>query len=304
MIYAGLWGATLSSAIGALLSAPRTMQALAHDRVIPRFMGRGAGAGDDPRIATGVSFCIAALAVSLGDLNLIAPVLTMFTLMTYGLLNVSAAVETLLGSPSWRSTFRVPWIVSLLGTLSCFIVMFLINAGATFVAALFSAATFYFIKKRSLNIHWDDTRHGIFSHLAQYAIFQLDETPPNERTWRPNILVFSGNPATRWHLVSLADAMSHGKGLMTVATILSPSDAGPDHIVKLNTTIKEYLKERGVPALVRVHTHEDVFEGIRSLVRFYGLGPIIPNTVMLGQSAQQERFKQFVSLIRLCQELK
>jgi amino acid transporter len=117
-IVLGVWGATLSSAVGSILGAPRVLQALARDGVLPnslRWLGRGRGAEDTPRAGTAVTLGIALVAVAMGNLNLIAPVLTMFFLTTYGVLNVSAGVEKFLKSPSFRPIFRVHWSLSLLG---------------------------------------------------------------------------------------------------------------------------------------------------------------------------------------------
>ena len=121
-ILLGVWGATLSSAIGSILGAPRVLQALARDGILPKklkWLGRGHGTGDEPRLGTLFTLGIALAAVSVGDLNLIAPVLTMFFLTTYMVLNVSAGVETFLQSPSFRPTFKMHWSLSLLGALGC-----------------------------------------------------------------------------------------------------------------------------------------------------------------------------------------
>jgi len=155
LIVVGVFAASLSSALGSLLGAPRMLQALANDRVIPRFIGRGFGKDKaDPRIATAISFAVALAAVLLGDLNLIAPILSMFFLMSYGLLNLSAGLEGLIESPSWRPKFRVPSWVSLLGAVSCFAVMLMINAGSTIMACLIIGVVFYLVKRRRLNAHW------------------------------------------------------------------------------------------------------------------------------------------------------
>ncbi|MCA9399892.1 MAG: amino acid permease, partial [Candidatus Omnitrophica bacterium] len=134
LVYAGLWGAALSSAMGGLLGAPRTLQALSRDNVVPRWLGRTFGKQGDPRIATVISFFIAMLGIMLGDLNVIAPVLSMFFLTSYGLLNLSAALNGILNNASWRPKFRVHWVLPFLGFLGCVITMFMINPGATFIA--------------------------------------------------------------------------------------------------------------------------------------------------------------------------
>ncbi len=99
LILAGLWGAALSSAISSILGSPRTLQAIAKDGVVFRFFGHGFGKNQEPRIAMLVSFLIALIGILAGDLNMIAPVLSMFFLTTYGLLNLSAGFGRLIRSP-------------------------------------------------------------------------------------------------------------------------------------------------------------------------------------------------------------
>ncbi len=133
-ILLGVWGATLSSAVGSILGAPRVLQALARDGILPRplrWLGAGSGPDDTPRAGTVVTLGLALAAVALGNLNVIAPILTLFFLTTYGVLNLTAGVEKFLQSPSFRPLFRVHWSLSLLGALGCVGVMFLINPGAT-----------------------------------------------------------------------------------------------------------------------------------------------------------------------------
>jgi amino acid transporter len=152
-ILLGVWGATLSSAIGSILGAPRVLQALARDGVLPArlsFLGTGHRPDDEPRNGTLVSLAVAIAAVCVGDLDIIAPVLTMFFLTTYLVLNVAAAIEGFLQSPSFRPTFKVHWSLSLLGALGCLGVMFLINAVATVCAALIVLAIYFWLQRREL----------------------------------------------------------------------------------------------------------------------------------------------------------
>ncbi len=152
-ILIGVWGATLSSAVGSILGAPRVLQALARDGVLPRWLrwlGRGEGEDDTPRIGTLLTLAVALAAVWFGDLNMIAPVLTMFFLTTYGVLNIAAGVEQLLKSPSFRPQFRVHWSLSLLGAIGCISVMVLINVVATGIAFLFVVIIFVWLQRREM----------------------------------------------------------------------------------------------------------------------------------------------------------
>ena len=277
----------------------RTLQAMARDKVVPPLFGRGFGKRNDPQIATALTFCIALIGILSGGLNVIAPVLTLFFLTAYGFLNVSALFEGLIGSPTWRPRFRVAWSVPLLGAAGCTAAMFMISPGATFVATVVCFSIYSLMKRRRFKGYWGDMRYGILMLMARYALYRLVDRPPDEKTWRPNLLVLSGSPTTRWYLIALADAISHGKGFLTVAAVLPEKVSDAERVASLRGSIGEYLKKRHVPALVKVHTSDDVMEGARALVKTYGFGPMVPNTVLLGETEKSQNITEYVRLVRL-----
>lgn len=303
-VLAGLWGASISSALGAILGAPRTLQALAGDRVLPQFIGRTYGEGKDPRIATVVSFAIALAGILLGDLNVIAPVLSMFFLTSYGLLNVCATVESAIGSPRWRPSIKLPWQVHLVGAVACFIVMLMINTMATFVALGVAAMVYVMMHRRRLRARWGDVRYGVAMMMVQNGLRHLSRSEPDIRTWKPNILVLSGVPTARWYLIELAHAISQGRSLMTVATVLSGSDISDDRVLKLTNTINAYLHKEEIDTLVTVLRADTMAAGLQSLVSAYGFGPLVPNTVMLGETERIENLDEYVALVRRVCSLK
>lgn len=300
LIVAGVFAASLSSALGSLLGAPRMLQALANDRVIPPFIGRGFGKDKaDPRIATAIAFAVALAAVLLGDLNAIAPILSMFFLLSYGLLNLSAGLEGLIESPSWRPKFKVHYGFSLLGSAGCFAVMLMIDAGETILALLVTAIVYYLVKRRRLNAHWVDMRYGILTLLVRFAIHRLNRLKPDERTWRPNILALSGSPKSRWHLVEMASSLTRHSSSLTVASILPVEDWSADKVHNMENSMREYLEKREVDAMVKIFPASDMLSGASALVRAYGYGPLTPNTILLGDTENRESFTEFANLIKL-----
>lgn len=295
-VIAGIWGATLSSAIGSILTAPRTMQALSNDKILPRFLGRGFGESNDPRIAIALSFCIGLVGVILGDLNLIAPILSMFFLTTYGLINLSAAFEGLIGSPWWRPTFKIHWSVSLFGAFICLGTMLMIDAGSSFIAIFFSLGVYFFTKRRRLRAHWGDARAGILMWIAQNVVYKLSRKKPDERTWRPNILVFAGAPSSRWYLIALADALTRGRGMMTTVSIL-PHNTKQARIANLEGTIRSFLAQKKVESLVKVIRAKNLVEGACNLINTYGFGPIFPNTIMIGDPSEDEPIDAYSTIL-------
>lgn len=295
----GVWGATLSSAIGSILGAPRVMQALARDGILPRwlkFLGTGSGPEDEPRIATIVTLGLVLVAVALGDLNLIAPILSMFFLTTYLVLNVAAGIETFLRSPSFRPSFRVHWSLSLLGAIGCLWVMFLLNAMATIMAAVIVSSVYIWLERRELESAWGDVRQGVWMALVRTGITRLDYTA-DTKNWRPHILVFSGAPTHRWHLVEFAANLTHKRSLFTVASVIPSGSRDPAKQLEMEATIREYLEKRGVQGLARLISAPDPFIGAERLVEAYGIGPLVPNTILLGDSEQASHRGSYCQMI-------
>ena len=302
LIVLGILGATLSSAMGALLGAPRTLQSLAQDAVLPRMLARGYGETNDPRLATVIAFMIALLGILLGDLNAIAPILSMFFLTSYAVLNLSAGLEALVGGPAWRPSFRVPWWVSLLGFVACVVAMLMIDAGATFVALFVAGLVYHAVQRRELRARWGDVRYGALVLAARIVLEALSRRRPHARSWNPNVLVLTGAPSSRWHLVVIGRALAGESGLLTVATVVPDSESRRgDRLDALRHTIEEYLETHRVSALVKIESDIDVADGLISLVKSYGFGPLVPNTVLLGQAVTPADPRKHAELLSLVQ---
>lgn len=298
-ILLGVWGATLSSAIGSLLGAPRIAQALARDRVLPswlNWLGRGSGKEDEPRLGTIFTLGVVIAAVFVGKLDLIAPILSMFFLTTYLVLNVAAGIEGFLQSPSFRPAFRVHWGLSVLGAVGCLAVMFLINPVATILAAIVVLIIYFWLQRRQLETTWGDARRGMWMTLMRTGILQV-EREEDPKNWQPNILILSGAPTKRWNLIKLADSFTQNRGLITVSSVLPVGSRSIRQQTEMEGTIREYIEKKGVRALVRLVTAPNLFEGASKLLETYGIGPLVPNTFLLGASSTPEDRETYCELI-------
>ncbi|MEM6449489.1 MAG: amino acid permease [Cyanobacteria bacterium P01_D01_bin.105] len=307
-IILGVWGATLSSAIGSILGAPRILQALARDNILPtplRWLGKGSGVNDDPRYGTLFTLGIVLAVVCLGSLDAIAPVLSMFFLTTYLVLNVAAATEGFLQSPSFRPTFKVHWSLSFLGALGCIGVMFLINPMATIVALIIVGLIYFWLERRQIESTWGDVRQGVWMTIARRALLNIDNTP-DPKNWRPHLLVLSGTPTKRWHLIEMARAFTHNKALITVASILPRGSRSISQQEKAETTLRDFLDRKGVQAFAKIITADNPYEGTQKLLETYGMGPLVPNTVLIGDSEElvSESIERYCNTIQLCHDAK
>ena len=198
--------------------------------------------------------------------------------------------------PSWRPKFHLPAPVSFVGAFGCFAVMFMINAGATFVAGFVVLSVYLMMEKRSLATRWGDMRSGILMLIARNAIYALTRRPPDEHTWKPNILVMAGAPTSRWYLVELAAAFSHEFSFLTVASVL-PQDTDPNRINNISQAVADYLDKHKVAAISKVYSAESPLVGACELAKAYGYGPLVPNTVMLGLSENPDNFHDMARLV-------
>ena len=305
LIYAGLWAATLSSAIASLLGAPRTLQALAKDGVGPRLFSRLSGKRREPRIALVVSMLMAGGCLIVGDLNLIAPVISMFFLATYAMINLVAGIEAWSGNPSYRPKFKVHWSFSFVGAIGCIVVMFLLNALATLVAAALMILLYLFLLTRRYETAWGDTWSGFWFNLTRTALIKFGNTRKHIRNWRPVILVLSGNPNTRSGLVSFANLFESKKGFIFLAQILVGNSwpALLERRDRETESMDRFINDARLTGESRVIVTRDFESGVCSLIQSSGVGPLVPNTVMLGWSGDMLNHMVYLNTLKRVLEL-
>ncbi len=265
LVFPGMWGAITSSGFGSALGGPRVLQALAKDGLAPSSLARLSKTGQ-PTLATWISGGIALVAVALGGLNAVARFVTILFLTLYVAINLSAAAERWAGDPSYRPTIRVPWLASLLGALAAGIVMFLISPLACFVAIGLELVLYVYVRRRSLQRHWGDARAGVWMALARFALLRLREHREDPRNWRPNILVFLGDPEKRLGLARLANWFSQGRGIVTASHLIE-ADLTQDEveIERLRDEMDQALAEAGLLAFGEVDVVRDFESGVPAL---------------------------------------
>ncbi|MFC1558216.1 amino acid permease [candidate division KSB1 bacterium] len=220
LIIAGVLGATLSSALGSIVGGPRTLMALGQDRVLPfsKFFAK-LSKNSEPRnsiIFTGIIIEICLLSA---DLNTIAPLLTMFFLIAYGVINVAVFIEKAIGIPSFRPSFRIPIIIPLVGSLWCLSIMFLINPVFAAVALVFIVIVYVVQIKRRLRTPWGDVRSGLFNAIAEWAVKTSAHLPRNAKSWKPNLMIPIEDPKNWVYLMDFVRDMVFPKGTLRLFSV-------------------------------------------------------------------------------------
>lgn len=298
LIILGIWAATLSSALGSLVAAPRTMQALALDGVLPKIFAKGSGASNEPRIASLFSFLIAFVFIITGNLNTVAPIITMFFLNTYGMVNLVAGLESLVNNPSYRPSFKTPILISFVGFAGSYMAMFLISPIATFISIVLIILLYLYLKKRKIEKTWGDLRKGLWATIARYALIKLRFEKSDNKNWKPDVMVFSGQPNNRTELLTMANLLCKGNGIITVVSyvlgeirdMLPLRDSHED-------ILSEYIMENDIYAFPEVVIASDVKNAIINAIQANGIGYMKPNSVLLGLSQDTDKVEDYIEAL-------
>ncbi len=308
LVTAGVLAATLSSALGSMMGAPRILQAFGRDQVFRslRFFAVGGGVNSEPRRATVLTFLIAQSCVLLADLDAIAPIITMFFMITYGTLNLATFSEAISKNPSYRPTFRYcHWSLSLLGALGCLAVMFLIDPTWAVVAIVLMALLRWYIGFREIEARWGDMRSGLMFERARLNLLRLEGELFHPKNWRPIILALSGVGWTRPHLPVLGHWLTAGHGILTLAQVVSGEME--DHAERQSDyerALRNFISREELQAFPAVVVANELGVGIEALIQCHGLGGIRPNTVLMGWPGSVERAAAFGASLRLVCQLR
>ena len=274
LVLAGIWGATLSSALGSILGAPRILQALSVDKVTPRFFAKGYGPTKEPRNALIVAFLIGEAGILIAELDAIARIVSMVFLTTYAVLNLSAFIESW-ASPDFRPDFRIPKTVSLLGFLTAVVVMIQLDLAAMVGAMVVMLGLFFYLQRKQLRLDSGDTWEGLWATVVRAGLFRLSRERRQQRNWRPNLLlVVERDDPHRPALLELTRSLIAGSGVATCFVVDPEAPPGAIRRVVPDPDVMGLFHRIVAPA------GGGLVPTLLSIARFHGLAGMEPNTVL------------------------
>nr|XP_029721458.1 solute carrier family 12 member 4 isoform X3 [Aedes albopictus] len=311
VILIGSFLSTLGAGLQSLTGAPRLLQAIARDGIIP-FLEPFAVSSKrgEPTRALILTLLICQSGILLGNVDLLAPLLSMFFLMCYGFVNLACAVQTLLRTPNWRPRFKFyHWSLSLIGLTLCMSIMFMTSWYFALIAMGMAVLIYKYIEYRGAEKEWGDGIRGIALSAARYSLLRLEEGPPHTKNWRPQILMLSKlnddyTPKYR-KLFSLVSQLKAGKGLVVVVSLIQgdfTKRAGEAAAAK--QSLRKLMEDEKVKGFCDVMVASNVADGLSHVVQTIGLGGMKPNTVILGwpygwrQSEDDRTWHVFLQTVR------
>ncbi len=293
-VLAGLVGATFSSALASMVGSARILQAMGEHRVLPN----GAWLShltdkNEPRRAMLVTGALVGAALLFRDLNAIAPVITLFYLITYAMINAVVFIEQSMGLVSFRPLLRLPRWVPLAGFAGSVLAMGVVNPVLSILTVGVVLFFYSILLRRRLRAPFGDMRSGLFVTVAEWAAKQVANLPEMEaRAWKPNLLVPVEDPRTLKGDFTILHDVVAPKGsvrLMGLAT-----DRADARLAAGIYSLSNAFKDRGV---FSSHTVLDSPQGFASgmtlCMQSLRSGFFRPNVVFLNLHADEDREEEY-----------
>uniref|UniRef100_A0A1A8N0B0 Solute carrier family 12 (Sodium/potassium/chloride transporters), member 2 n=1 Tax=Nothobranchius pienaari TaxID=704102 RepID=A0A1A8N0B0_9TELE len=286
LISAGIFSATLSSALASLVSAPKVFQALCKDNIYPGLgvFAKGYGKNNEPLRGYVLTFCIGLAFILIAELNIIAPIISNFFLASYALINFSVFHASLANSPGWRPSFKYynMW-VSLAGSVLCCVVMFVINWWAALVTLLIVLALYIYVGYKKPDVNWGSSTQALIYNQALTHCLNLSGVEDHVKNFRPQCLVLAGYPNSRPALLQLVHSFTKDVSLMVCGHVRTVSrrpnfkDLSQDYV-----RCRRWLSKKRIKAFYAPVFADNLRHGAQLLLQAVGLGRLKPNTLVMG----------------------
>ncbi|XP_036264815.1 solute carrier family 12 member 2 isoform X4 [Pipistrellus kuhlii] len=286
LISAGIFSATLSSALASLVSAPKIFQALCKDNIYPAFQmfAKGYGKNNEPLRGYILTFLIALGFILIAELNVIAPIISNFFLASYALINFSVFHASLAKSPGWRPAFKYynMWI-SLIGAILCCIVMFVINWWAALLTYVIVLGLYIYVTYKKPDVNWGSSTQALTYLSALQHSIRLSGVEDHVKNFRPQCLVMTGAPNSRPALLHLVHDFTKNVGLMICGHVhMGPRRQAMKEMSIDQAKYQRWLIKNKMKAFYAPVHADDLREGAQYLMQAAGLGRMKPNTLVLG----------------------
>jgi len=218
----GLACAAISSALGSILVAPRTLQAIGNDKIFPgnsnAWLSKGKVKTNEPFNASLITIGIAFLFVIINDINVVGEIISMFFMLTYGAINMVSFLEHFAADPAYRPTFRSHWSISLLGGVLSFFFMFKMNPVYAWIAMFMMVGIFTWITRSNKDkMMMSKVFQGVIFQATRWMQIFLQKRDDDalETHWRPFLLCLTSSSFDRNSVFDMTRWISHTYGFGT-----------------------------------------------------------------------------------------
>uniref|UniRef100_A0A4W5MF29 Solute carrier family 12 member 7a n=1 Tax=Hucho hucho TaxID=62062 RepID=A0A4W5MF29_9TELE len=311
VIVIGSFFSCCGAGLQSLTGAPRLLQAIARDGIVPFLQVFGHGkANGEPTWALLMTAGICEIGILIASVDAVAPILSMFFLMCYLFVNLACAVQTLLRTPNWRPRFKFyHWTLSFLGMSLCLSLMFISSWYYALVAMSIAGCIYKYIEYRGAEKEWGDGIRGLSLNAARYALIRLEEVPTHTKNWRPQLLVLlkldSDMGVKHPRLLSFTTQLKAGKGLTIVSSVLEGTYMTLGAEAKsAEQNVKSAMHAERTKGFCHVVVSSNLRDGFSHLIQSAGLGGMKHNAVLMAwpggwkQAEDSYPWKNFIETVR------
>ncbi|KDN40435.1 hypothetical protein K437DRAFT_227347 [Tilletiaria anomala UBC 951] len=285
LITFGELASTAFSALMGVMACAKVLQAIGRDDLLPVLdvMAQGTEISDTPTFAILFTYGLCQIILLVDSVNVLAQLVTMTTLLTFGTLSFATAALKAGGAPSFRPSFRY-WNIwtALAGTASCFGAMFFTDSAAAAACIVCAIFLFTAIHVCSPPKPWGDVTRNLHYYIVRKYLLRIDERKGHVKYWRPQVLLLANNPRTEWNLIIFCNSLKKG-ALYVLGHVLKGEFAEclPE-LKKQNIAWLKLVDVTGIKSFVDVIIAPDERQGARNLILSCGLGGMRPNIVVMG----------------------
>lgn len=300
IVLAGLLGATLSSALGSFVGAPRILFALGEKNILPKsnIIAKISNRGE-PVNSMFITAIIVLFGISFRNINSIAPMLTMFFMITYAMVNIVALIEQSLGLPSYRPSLKIPLFVPIIGALSSITVMFIINAFVALISLILIISFYYYLVKKHIKSPAGDSRSGLFTALAEWASKKTTELNPRReaRSWRPDLLIPVTYPKEIRSSFKLINSIIYPKGSLKILAIRNEDEIEQKRLNDFLSLVVNKFREISIPISTTTVDNYDFNNSLNISMQSLNAAFFKPNTIFIAIDPTQANLEQYDKLL-------
>jgi solute carrier family 12 sodium/potassium/chloride transporter 2 len=300
IVLAGLLGATLSSALGSFVGAPRILLALGEKSILPKSeaLARRSKRGE-PVNAMLVTAVIVLVGISLRNLNTIAPLITMFFMITYAMVNVVALVEQTLSLPSYRPTMKISSWIPAIGAFGSIAIMFVMNVIVALISLILIVFFYFYLVRMNIRSEAGDSRSGLFTALAEWATKKTNQLRPQRevRSWRPDLLIPMMMPKELRSSYRLIHSIVYPKGSVKILVMRNDAAQDPTNNAQFLKNAVSKFQESGISVSYSELDNADLNTTIKVSMQALNAAFFKPNIVFIYVDATRTDFALYDTLL-------
>jgi len=295
MVIIGIFCATLSAALSCLIGASRIIQAISRDRLLGDWFTIFSSEEGEPTRAVLLSWLLVQMVLFIGQINVIAPIVSMLYLISYAITNFACFALSVTGAPNFRPTFRYfSWHTALLGFVGCMFVMFYVNPTYAGVTVALAVVLWVWIHVRHIPVEWGDVSQALMYHQVRKYLLLMRPDAALGKYWRPQILFLSTNPRYNFEALRHVNEQKKG-GLLILGHVIVGDIAGAQgrHNQAVSAVL-DLARCARLKMFAEITIAKTIRRGAQQLLLCSGLGTMRPNTVFVGFYSDNEREDQLL----------